>query len=213
MHLTDEQKKQLIGIALTAFVVLIVQVAGVLGIDVLVPRLLTTPPADENDSGEIAVMSAGAAGYQCGPGAGACLIAKYGRGISVYSDNGSTSKFSVAGASGNTVIAGTLAVTGAASFSANPLFPSESITPTNGGTITPSKALVTLTPAGPVGVDLGPCTTGQHTVLYNSINANVVITDTGNGILAGSQTLGQYDALPLVCIASKWVQTGAVSAN
>lgn len=109
--------------------------------------------------------------------------------------------------------AASLSVTGAATFSTSPIFSTESITPTNGGTITPTASLVTLTPAGAVGVDLGICTTGMVAVLYNSVNANVVITDTGNFIGAGNQTLGQFDALPLACLASKWVQTGPVSAN
>lgn len=110
-------------------------------------------------------------------------------------------------------IAGTAALQGVVTFSVNPIVSSESITPTDGGTLTPTKQVVTLTPAGAVGVDLGACTTGQATILYNSINANVVITDTGNGVLAGNQTLGQYDALPLVCVGAKWVQTGPASAN
>ncbi len=115
--------------------------------------------------------------------------------------------------SGNLSVGGTSTFTGAPTFTANPILPSESITPTDGGTLTPSKAFVTLTPAGAVGVSLGACTTGEATWLYNSVNANVVITDTGNGVLAGNQTLGQYDALGLVCIGSKWVQTSALSAN
>jgi hypothetical protein len=72
---------------------------------------------------------------------------------------------------------------------------------------------VTLTPEGALGADLGACTTGTITTLYNAVNASIVITDTGNGVLAGDQTLGQYDALGLVCIGSKWVQRSAVSAN
>jgi hypothetical protein len=120
---------------------------------------------------------------------------------------------------GAVTFASTLAVTGAstftgaATFSANPILPSESITPTHGGTITPTKVLVTLTPAGALGTALGACTTGQHAIIYNSVNANVVISDTGNFIGAGDQTLGQYDALAVVCIGSKWVQVSAASAN
>lgn len=98
-------------------------------------------------------------------------------------------------------------------FSGSLVEATESITPTNGGTITPTKVLVTLTPAGALGTALGACTTGQRMVLYNSVNANVVVSDTGNALLAGDQTLGQYDALPLSCFSSKWVQTGPVSAN
>ncbi len=128
----------------------------------------------------------------------------------------------VSGASsltGNVTMGGTLAVTGAstltgaATFSASPIMSSQSITPTDGGTLTVTMNIVTLTPAGAVGVSLGTCTTNTWAVLYNSIAANVVITDTGNGLLAGNQTLGQDDALKLVCIGTKWVQVSAVSSN
>jgi hypothetical protein len=124
-----------------------------------------------------------------------------------------TNKFLVANDTGNTSIAGTLVVTGNATFNGVIVRNSASITPTNGGTLTPTADIVTLTPAGALGTDMGACTTGSSTMLYNSVNANVVITDTGNGVLAGNQTLGQYDTLRLVCIDSKWVQIGAVSAN
>lgn len=107
----------------------------------------------------------------------------------------------------------TASFAGAVTLSTNIIHSSTSITPTDGGILTPTAKLVTLTPAGAVGIQLGACTTGNETVLYNSVNANVVITDTGNGLLAGNQTLGQYDALLLACYATKWVQISAVSAN
>ncbi len=120
---------------------------------------------------------------------------------------------------GAATIGGSLVVTGAQSFigqtteATNIIHSSASITPTDGGVLTPTAKLVTLTPAGAVGVSLGSCTTGMETIIYNSVNANVVITDTGNGVLAGNQTLGQFDALMLACYATKWVQISAVSAN
>lgn len=101
----------------------------------------------------------------------------------------------------------------APTFNVNPIAASESITPTDNGVLTPTKQFVTLTPAGAVAVTLGACTTSTSAVLYNSVNANVVITDTGNFIGAGNQTLGQYDAMPMACFGTKWVQTGPVSAN
>lgn len=95
----------------------------------------------------------------------------------------------------------------------NPIMPSESITPTNNGTVTPTMRLVTLTPASDVTITLGACTTGQQMILYDSVNFAIIITDTGNFTGAGNQTFGQYDAMPASCFGSKWVQTGAVSAN
>ena len=101
----------------------------------------------------------------------------------------------------------------AQTFSANPILPGESITPTAGATITFTAYVVTLTPTQAVTVTLGACTTNTQVVVYNSANFDVIISDTGNFIGAGAQTLGQYDALPATCIATKWVQTGPVSAN
>jgi len=130
-----------------------------------------------------------------------------------------TTAFSVANTSGDTVVGGTLTVTGTqalvgvTTFTASPIMASESITPTDGAAIPIAANLVPLTPAGAVGNSLAACTTGKRAVLYNSISANVVITDTGNFIGAGNQTLGQFDTLPLVCINSIWVQIGPVSAN
>lgn len=90
---------------------------------------------------------------------------------------------------------------------------SESITPTDGNMFTPTKALVTLTPAITVGVSLGSCTTGQQFAFYDSAAFTVTITDTGNFVGAGNQSLGQYDTLRTVCIGSKHVQDGPVSSN
>lgn len=133
--------------------------------------------------------------------------------------NGAASVGGALAVSGAETVAGTFTANGASALvgqvtlTTNMIHSSASITPTDGGTLTPTAKLVTLTPAGAVGVALGSCTTGMETVLYNSVNANVVISDTGNGILAGNQTLGQFDALRLSCFATKWVQESAVSAN
>ena len=101
----------------------------------------------------------------------------------------------------------------AQTFSTNPILPSESITPTAGATITPTARIVTLTPSEAVTITLGACTTNTQMVVYNENNFDVIISDTGNFVAAGAQTIGQYDALPASCIATKWIQTGAVSAN
>lgn len=197
MNLTDEQKKQLVQAFLTAVITLVLAVAGILGYDVVLKPL--TQPA-----GQI-----GAQGVGVQP-------AQTFRSLVASQSLTSRGTLTVDGAAsfGSTLaVTGASTFTGAATFAANPILPSQSITPTDGGTITPTLRLVTLTPAGALGTALGACTTGHATILYNSVNANVVITDTGNFIGAGNQTLGQYDALPLVCIDSKWVQIGAVSAN
>jgi hypothetical protein len=110
-------------------------------------------------------------------------------------------------------VATSLVVTGTTTLGANIIHSSSTLIPTDGCTITPTAKLQSLTPAGNVGCAMGACTSGMETILYNTANYNVVITDTGNGILAGNQTLGQYDALMLMCISSKWVQVSAASAN
>jgi hypothetical protein len=200
-------------------------VAGFLGVTYPIPAPPVITPQGIVERGSL----------QCDAGAGNCVTSKYGRDIVVYSDNSTTSKFSVDGATGdttiagnlavsgstvnggiignNTAITGTLVVTGVATFKGFNINSSVSITPSESVPLTPTANLVTLTPAGAVGLALAACTTGQWTVLYNSVNASVVITDTGNGVLAGNQTLGQYDTLYLACIDSKWVQVSAISAN
>lgn len=90
---------------------------------------------------------------------------------------------------------------------------SESITPTNNGTITPTARIVSLTPASAVTITLGTCVTNTVMTIYDAVNQAVIITDTGNFVAAGNQTLGQYDTLPAVCIGGVWVQDGPVSAN
>ena len=88
-----------------------------------------------------------------------------------------------------------------------------SYTPTSATVYTPTTGIVNLTPGEAVGLQLGGCTNGASLLLYNSINASVVVTDSASAVLAGDQTLGQYDALGLVCISAKWVQVSALSAN
>jgi hypothetical protein len=89
-----------------------------------------------------------------------------------------------------------------------------SYTPTDGVTMTLGAEFITLTPGDVVTATTLPAgTSGQFVILYNANNFNVTITDAGNFIGAGDQTLGQYDALVLVCIGTKWVQVAAVSAN
>lgn len=138
-----------------------------------------------------------------------------GRGCTINAQSGSTLQVD----DGTIFTADTLTVTddlvvsGLTTFSGMPIHSTASLTPTDGGTLTPTAEIVILTPGGAVGTALGACTSGELTTLYNSVNAAVVVTDTGNFIGAGNATLGQYDALGLVCISSKWVQISAVSAN
>lgn len=90
---------------------------------------------------------------------------------------------------------------------------SQSVTPTNGDNITMTASLVNLTPAGPVTPTAAACTNGAWLVLYNANAQNILLQDSGNFVLTGDLTLGQYDTVQLMCIATKWTQIGPVSTN
>jgi hypothetical protein len=124
-----------------------------------------------------------------------------------------TSAFTVANTSGNVSTAGTLAVAGNTTLSGFVIAAAASITPTNGGAITPTASTIILTPAAAVTPTLAACSAnGTQLTLYNSVNAAIVLQDSGNLIATGALTLGQYDSLQLVCISTKWVEI-ATSAN
>lgn len=78
------------------------------------------------------------------------------------------------------------------------LIPADPITVTNGGTITPTGAFVELTAAGAVGADLAACGDGQVTVILNTANQTITITDTGATRLSGNAVLGQWDTLTVI---------------
>jgi len=214
-------------------VVVAILVAGYLGVVYPIPA----PPVVEPQ----ALTTGGIKCHSVGP-IGNCVEIWNGGDVRIYSNQGTTSKFAVDGATGDTTVAGNLAVSGstvnggvignntaitgtltvtgtshligAATFDGMPVFSSGGAIPTTVGLyITPTALLWTLTPGGNVEVTMAACTSGQSTVLYDAANFAIVITDTGNFVGAGDQTLGQYDTLPLVCIGSKWIQVGPVSAN
>lgn len=76
---------------------------------------------------------------------------------------------------------------------------STSITPTNGGAFALTRPWVVLTPAGAVTPTITIPAAGVTACIHNSTSNAVVIADTGNQVLAGSFTLGQYDVL---CVRS-----------
>jgi len=109
--------------------------------------------------------------------------------------------------------ANTIGMQGAVTFSAANVYANSGAIPIDGGIITPTAEIWSLTPAAAVTNTLAACTTGSKTILYNTANFAIIVQDTDNGVLAGNQTLGQYDAMPMACIDTKWVQVGPVSAN
>ena len=78
------------------------------------------------------------------------------------------------------------------------LIPADPITVTNGGTITPTTAMVELTAAGAVGADLAPCGDGQLYIFLNTANQTITISDTSTTRLAGNAALGQWDSLTVI---------------
>ncbi|GEM_PF-5305485 len=95
MSITDEQKKQLIGIVLSAIISTVIMVATLYGYDVNVAR-----PPQPPEEGEIGAQSTLAGGVDCKSSSANCVKSRYGRNIIVYSDSGSTQKFKVTGSTG-----------------------------------------------------------------------------------------------------------------
>lgn len=71
----------------------------------------TQQPAATPESG-IGIQAVERIGIRCGADTDPCVDSRFGRDINVWSDDGSTNKFSVDGATGNTTVVGTLGITG-----------------------------------------------------------------------------------------------------
>lgn len=116
-------------------------------------------------------------------------------------------------------IDGDLEANGAANIAGNltlgaaTIWSTASITPTDGAVFTPTTSIVNLTAAAEVTPTIAACTDGAQLILYGGANQTVNLADGDNFVLASAVVLGQYDALRLACIANKWVQLSAVSAN
>lgn len=83
------------------------------------------------------------------------------------------------------------------------------ITVTDGGVITPTGAYQPLTAAGSVGSTLGGCSAGNAgkiTRFVNTVAQSIIITDTGNTVLASTYTMGQYDTLTTICDGTRQIE-------
>ena len=89
------------------------------------------------------------------------------------------------------------------------MIPPDALTVTNGGTITPTAAVMELTAAGAVGAELVAAGDGQLLILINTSANNIVISDTATIESTGDITLGQYDTLTLMGVGIKWYQLAA----
>lgn len=89
------------------------------------------------------------------------------------------------------------------------MIPPDALTVTDGGTITPTAAVMELTAAGAVGAELIAAGDGQLLILINTSANNIVISDTATIESTGDITLGQYDTLTLMGVGVKWYQLAA----
>ena len=126
-----------------------------------------------------------------------------------YSNNHVTSKASIAGDSGNASFAGTLGVTGNATFSSKIIYAMTNITPTTGSTLTASVAFYKVHSAGNITMTLGTsgATAGQLLILYGDDAYTVTINDTNIRTTTGSAiALGQYDVMVWIYSGAAWIE-------
>lgn len=135
----------------------------------------------------------------CDGGETLCVEAWGGSGITIYSDAGSTTKFSITGASGNLFTAGLLR-TGAGT----------TITVTAASAITPTASYQPITAAGAITDATLPTSgflAGQRVTFVNSGSNSITILDSGTSKLAGNAALGQYDSLTVLFDGTNWIET------
>lgn len=115
----------------------------------------------------------------------------------VYSDDHSTEKARIDGATGSLSTSGFYK-----------RVPATAISVTQNVTLTLAAGYQPLQSAGNVSTGAAAtCTQGNQAVLINESNTTITLTDTGNLVLGGNAALGQYDTLELLCDSqSKWVQ-------
>ncbi len=212
MQLTEDQKKQLVGIGVGVLIALVVQALAVMGIDVVQPRLIPPATATPAPAGIVSTMTAGINGYECGAGTNFCLRSLYGRDLEVYSDSGSTSKFSVDGATGNVTAAGYASV-----GSVLKLVKQTTLEVTQGGTITPTGSMQPITSTAGITASTVATGTTFNNWLVRLVNTNasdtIVLTNSGTLVLpgAGDLTLGANDGVWIWYDGSKWVAQASVN--
>lgn len=84
------------------------------------------------------------------------------------------------------------------------MIPPDAVTVTNGGTITPTGAVVELTAAGAVGAAMAPAVDGQFLILINTVNQTITISETSTARMAGDFAMGQYDTITLIGQGVTW---------
>lgn len=90
------------------------------------------------------------------------------------------------------------------------------ISVTDHAIITPTGSFQLLESANvsPVSATLSTgCSVGQQVILVNTVTQNIIISDTTPAVLSGAATLGQYDALRVLCDGTRWIQVAPESDN
>ncbi len=246
--LASEQGKKVVSLVGSVLLTFVVSLAAIYGYDIGVVQpqgarlsasiatqgtainTLLNDLGIESPSGNIGAQSLGG-GIVCKAGSTSCVTSKYARSIAIYSDNGSTVKFKVDGATGNTNINGGGALTvysdGGSTYafkvdgatgnrwvsgleSANPTT-ARLMALSDGGVITPTQSYHDLLASGTATVTLASTanfTEGTLVTLINASSGTVVIQDSGNAVLAGNWTGGQYDVLRLRAVGARWIELG-----
>ena len=139
-------------------------------------------------------------------------------GLTVYSDDHATSKFSVNGSTGATAtgaltVTGAATVSGALTVSGLLLGNSTQVTLTT-GTLTPAYNNYLIDAAAAITLTMATtCATGHLLTLAGNDAQTITIADTrlkssdGNAL-----TIGQYDVVALLCVGNEWWEI-AKSAN
>lgn len=109
--------------------------------------------------------------------------------------DGAVSATSTLGVTGRHTASGGLTATSGGTL----ILGSASITPTNGVAFAIAAPHVLLTPAGAVTPTITIPAAGVQACIHNNTTNAVLIVDTGNQVLAGNVTLGQYD---VICVRS-----------
>ena len=139
----------------------------------------------------------------------------------VYSDNHSTQKFHVDGATGAvdaestanfasavTIQAGGLTISDGDAVVADDLriTAQTAITVTNGNAFTPTGTYQPIQAAAEVTPTITVGTAGDVVVLINTSANTINIADSGTAKLSAAAALGQYDSLTLWCDGTNWIE-------
>jgi hypothetical protein len=130
----------------------------------------------------------------------------------VYSDEASTQKFLLDGATGTMTLSNGEQINnttdGFIGFTGGQFWSTTTATATNGSTITPTVyTLYNLDSAAAVTVTLAACTEGGPIILAGDDANNVTIADTNIRTNDGAAAvIGQYDVFIAICVDSEWLE-------